>query len=366
MRNPADVADLLLLHKALNLTYRRYAKLKTAYESWEAVLKSDKSGLKAAGLSDKEAEKLQTGLQMEQKEVIVRNLERCGAKVLFYEDEDYPEAFRQLYSPPVVLFVRGNWHIGLLPSVSVVGTRRMSRYGNSVIQNMVKSVAEKGVTITSGLAMGVDAAAHEACLNAGGATIGILGSGIDDITPRSSKKVGERILKEGGIIMSEYFPKTEARAEHFPHRNRLVAGLSRAIVVIEAAEKSGSLITARLGVEQGKDVYAVPGDLGRWGSSGTNWLIKQGMAELLTDAEQVLEPLGINKKDDQVQLQIKLPMSEEESQILEVFGVEKELELNEIIRKSGLSSSEAMGKLTMLELKGFVKHLGGGIYQKST
>ncbi len=366
MNNPNDVLYLLAVHRCLNVTKIRHDKLKGGFENWEKVYNAPNKDLMAAGLTAKAIARFDDKRKRLNIKTMLENLEKCGAQVLVLGDEDYPDPLAQLYSPPVVLFVRGNWSTDLLPSVSIVGSRRMSQYGKRVIKEFVEPLAQKGVTITSGLAMGVDAQAHLTALGGAGKTIGVLGSGIDQFTPATTSGIANRIIKEDkGVVISEYFPGVAARAEHFPHRNRIVAGLSKVIVAIEAAENSGSLITARLGVDQGKEVFAVPGDVFHAGAFGTNQLIQKGMAEPLIHQEQLAQSLGIDKMKTQRMIQQKLPLGEEENTILQSFGAENEQHIDQIIEKTKLPSSMVSSYIGILELKGYLEHLGAQRYLKT-
>ena len=203
----------------------------------------------------------------------VRALE--GADVLALDDGAYPALLREIPDPPVTLYVRGQWRACLeAPCVGVVGSRRCSTYGQNVAVQLARELAARGVTIVSGLARGVDAAAHRGALEAGGRTAAVLGTGIDEVYPRDHRRLAGEILEKGGALVTQFPLGTPPVAENFPYRNRIISGLSYGVIVVEASENSGSLITARLALEQGREVFAVPGNITNRNSFGTNFLIK--------------------------------------------------------------------------------------------
>src|SRR5215213_9836291 len=212
-----------------------------------------------------------------------------GADVLALDDGAYPALLREIPDPPVTLYVRGEWRACLeAPCVGVVGSRRCSTYGQNVASSLARELAARGVTIVSGLARGVDAAAHRGALEAGGRTVAVLGTGIDEVYPRDHKKLTAEILDHGGALVSQFPLGTPPVSENFPYRNRIISGLSLGVVVVEASENSGSLITARLALEQGREVYAVPGNITSRNSFGTNFLIKGAGAKLIQAWQDVV------------------------------------------------------------------------------
>jgi DNA processing protein len=277
-----------------------------------------------------------------------------------FDDPRYPERLKQIPDPPRLLYCRGN--IGILHSSSfaVVGSRRITPYGKEITAKIVRDLAGHFI-ITSGLAMGVDAAAHTATLDAQGKTIAVLGSGIDDITPSSNKSLGERILNEDGLIISEYPPGSIAYPSNFPARNRIVSGLSLGVLVVEADEKSGALITARCALEQNRDVFAIPGSIFSPRSAGPNRLLQQGAKVVLSandilqeyDAQLVLFP--IEKKNLSTQNPLQLTILA----ILESNGPSL---LDEIIRMADSDTPTVIAALSVLEIYGKVKQTGGGTY----
>lgn len=221
-------------------------------------------------------------------------LDRCrapGIEILLWTDEAYPERLSQLADPPPVLFARGRLELLSRSAVTIVGSRRSTAYGRRSAEALATQMALRGITVVSGLALGIDGAAHRGALQAGGDTIAVLGSGVDVIQPTSHRGLGECIASEG-LLLSEFLPGEPARAHHFPRRNRILAALGGAVVVVEAAEKSGALITVEHALDLGRDVYAVPGALDAAQSRGCNMLIRQG-AQVITSAEEFAQDLGL-------------------------------------------------------------------------
>lgn len=211
---------------------------------------------------------------------------------LNFTDDEYPKQLRKIYNPPKKIFVLGNVKILNYIGVAIIGSRRCSKYGVSTAQRFAYSLAKENINIISGLARGIDTNAHIGCIKARGKTIAVLGSGLDNIYPPENKELAQSILKMGGAIITEFPVGTKPLPENFPQRNRIISGLSNAVIVVEATEKSGTAITVDFALEQGKDVYAVPGNVDQVTSTGTNELIKQG-AKPLTNIRDILQDLYI-------------------------------------------------------------------------
>jgi DNA processing protein len=285
-------------------------------------------------------------------------LEKIRVKILPITSEKYPSLLREIYDPPPVLLVRGEFPI---PEddfgVAVVGSRAVSQYGKQVTVELTRPLAQAGVTIVSGLALGVDALAHQTALDFGARTVAVLGNGIDQIYPSSNRRLAEEILEKGGAIISEFSIGTEPTNYNFPQRNRIIAGLSRGVLVTEAREKSGALITASLALDANREVFAVPGSIFSETSAGTNRLIQQG-ARPITRAEDILEAMNFGNLLQKVQVQKVVANSPEEARILQVLKKEP-LHTDELIRLTALSVSKVSSLLSLLEMKGMVRNLGG-------
>lgn len=270
--------------------------------------------------------------------------------------DEWSESLRNIHPPPKALFVRGRLPAGL--GVAVVGTRRVSPYGRECVVRLVPAIVRASLPVVSGLAFGVDAEAHQATLDRGGITVAVLGSGANDeaIYPQDHAGLARRILESGGAVVSEYPPGTRPRKEHFPARNRIIAALSRAVLVVEAPVKSGAMITARLALEHGVDVWAVPGPIVSERSEGPNRLIRQG-ATPITCPEDIYDALG------------REPLSEPDPagpgpEGLEARAIEAlrraSLTADGLARALGVASADAAALLTVLELRGLVRSVGGG------
>lgn len=276
-------------------------------------------------------------------------------------DEQYPPQLREIAQPPAVLYIRG--HIPKnRPMVAVVGTRRCTPYGKRATEHIVRGLVRAGCVIVSGMAIGIDSEAHKAALEAGGETIAVVGSGIDEsvVYPSSNKGLAREIEKHGGVI-SEFDPYAKSETFYFPQRNRVISGLSLGVAVIEAKEKSGALITANFALEQNREVFAVPGSIFWETSAGTNNLIKQG-AKAVTCAEEILTELNIpipEKKSDK-----PIAKNLTEQKILDLLIDKKgaSVHIDTIIAKSKLPASEVSSTLTEMELNEKVKNLGGDYY----
>lgn len=280
-------------------------------------------------------------------------------QVLTLPDEDYPQLLKQIDQSPPVLYVRGR----LLPSddfaVAMVGTRRISAYGQQITRDTSLYLAGHGLTIVSGLARGVDALAHQSALQAGGRTIAVLGSGVDVIYPPEHRQLAEAIIENGAVI-SDYPLGTQPEGINFPPRNRIISGLSLATVVVEAGERSGALITADFAVEQGRDVFAVPGNVLSPVSKGTNRLIQKG-AYALVSPQDVLDVLDLSQVQDFKAARQALPADTTEAKILQSMNYEP-VHVDEICNAVGLAVEKVTAALTMMELKGLVQHVGGMRY----
>jgi DNA processing protein len=282
-----------------------------------------------------------------------------GIQVLTWEDSDYPRRLKDIDQPPPVLYVRGSLHPEDEWAVGVVGTRRITSYGRQMAEELAASLAHNGVTVVSGFARGVDAVAHQAALNAGGRTLAVLGSGVDRIYPPEHRRMAEVLIQQGALI-SDYPPGAPPEASNFPPRNRIISGLSMAVVVVEAGETSGALITASFAAEQGRDVFAFPGYVRAPQSIGTNRLIQKGAFPLL-DVKEVLENLNLTQVVEQKAARTVLPADATEAQLFDMIGLEP-LHVDEIGQKTGMPIDRVSSTLALMELKGMVRHVGGMQY----
>jgi len=279
-------------------------------------------------------------------------------KKINLEDKDYPEILKEIHDPPKTLYIRGDFSTKDKIAVAIVGTRNYTGYGKQIAYDIAGSLAEAGVTIVSGLAKGIDTFAHKATLEKGGRAIAVLGSAIDSgsVYPACNRKLADKIAQNGAVI-SEYEPGTKSERWFFPQRNRIISGLSLGVLVIEAPEKSGALITAMQAVEQNREVFAIPGSIYSKNSIGTNRLIQMG-AKLVTCANDILEELNLPLAEKKRPFK---PETKEEEIILSILDKEP-AHIDEIIKQSNLDTKIVSPALMMLELKGAIKNSGAGYY----
>ena len=323
--------------------------------AWEAPAET----FRAAGLPEKTVNNL---LRLREETDLDRLYESILAQdvsVLTLTDPEYPRLLREIGQPPPVIYVRGSLAPADDFSIAIVGTRKVTPYGQQITRDASTFLAGHGLTIVSGLARGVDALAHQHALKAGGRTIAVLGSGVDVIYPPEHRKLVEAIIENGAII-SDYPLGTQPEGVNFPPRNRIISGLSLGTIVVEAGDRSGALITADFAVEQGRDVFAVPGNVLSPMSQGTNRLIQNG-AYAMISPQDVLDVLGLERVDDFQAARQTLPADTTEAKILQVLDYEP-VHVDEICHAAGLAVETVTAALTMMELKGMVQHVGGMRY----
>lgn len=279
-------------------------------------------------------------------------------------DKEYPELLRQIHDLPETLYCLGNLNLLKKTCFAVVGTRKLTSYGKEVAQNIVQGLVQAGFVIVSGLALGIDAVAHQTTLDCGGKTIAVLGTPLDQIYPPENSKLFQSILKNEGLIISEYPSGYPGLRVNFALRDRLISGLSKGVLVIEAPEKSGALITAQCALDQNRDVFAIPGNVFSTNSIGPNSLIKKG-AKLVTSAQDILDEYGSNLKlfeDLKPALSTKDPV---QKIILAILDNNETVFIDDIVRKSEKETSKIIAALSVLEIKGLVKNTGNGKYRKT-
>jgi len=274
-------------------------------------------------------------------------------------DRQFPKQLKQIGSAPFVLFCQGNVDLLKTKQLAVVGTRIPSHYGKTATQKIVDQLVQAGLTITSGMAHGIDSIAHKASIESGGKTIAVLGAGIvENAKNPVAREIAEKIIENGGLVISEYHPFARATKFTFPARNRIIAGLSKGVLVVEAGEKSGSLITANLALENNREVFAVPGSIFSQNSLGTNSLLRQG-AQLTASANDVLGVLGFQlpeRNEDEIEFENEL-----EKKIYKYLSYEP-VHIDKISKKIHLSPSEISALLSVMELRNLIKNVGGGMF----
>ncbi len=333
----------------------RFAQLENYFGSLENAWKATRADLKHGGLDSSAINAVDSWRRKISLEAEMEKLGRYGVKVVTWHDPDYPSRLKEIYDYPPILYVRGS----LLPAdewcLAVVGTRRATVYGRQVTEEIVADLAQNKITIVSGLARGIDSVAHRSALEAGGRTIAVFACGLDIVYPAENASLARSIIQQGALI-SEYPLGTKPRADNFPRRNRIMSGLSLGVLVIEAGETSGAMITARLALEQNREVFAIPGSILSPVSNGTNHLIQEG-AKLVRNYTDILEELNLTAVAHQMEIREVIPATDTESLLLKQLSAEP-THIDEVCRSSGLPVSTVSSTLTMMELKGLVKQVG--------
>jgi DNA processing protein len=337
----------------------KISQLLEHFTTMEYAWKASAGELKRAGLDSKTVETIVNLRPRISLNTEIDGLKQHKVKVLTCNSPAYPQRLKEIYDYPPVLYVRGN----LLPEdeccIAVVGTRRATVYGRQAAEEIVSDLARNKITIISGLAKGIDSVAHRAAIEADGRTIAVFACGLDIVYPAENAKLAREVIEHGALI-SEYPLGTRPRADNFPRRNRIMSGLSLGVLVVEAGESSGALITANQAVEQNREVFAIPGNILSPVSRGTNHLIQEG-AKLVRNYVDVLEELNLAIMAQQLEMKELLPADETESLLLKQLSHEP-THIDVLCRNSGLEMALVSSTLTMMELKGMVKHVGGMNY----
>lgn len=325
----------------------------------ESAWKADPAELARAGLGAKLVERVLGARKQVNLDQVWAKIEAQGIQIFTWQDESYPARLREIDQPPPVLYVRGEYFPDDVFAVAIVGTRKVTPYGRQVTEEIASFLAANGITIISGLARGVDVIAHQTALKAGGRTLAVLGSGVDKIYPPEHRGLAEQMMTRGAII-SDYAVGTPPDASNFPPRNRIISGLSLAVVVVEAAETSGALITAEFAAEQGREVFAVPGSILAPQSKGTNRLIQNGALPLLSPND-LMQALDLTRIGEKKMVRKLVPSDETEARVLDVLGPEP-VHVDEIRNLANLPIEKVSATLALMELKGMVRQVGGMNY----
>lgn len=357
--------DLYYLLKVLSVPgvgNQRVRKLVQKFGTAKSVLDSDIPELcRVDFIDEKTARNIKTEANAQFAEKQLADAEKSGIRLISIWDSGYPEILKKIHDPPVLLFIKGNGHFMEDRSIAMVGMRSPSSYGRRMAGMIAGELANRGIHVVSGMARGIDTCAHRGALNAGGSTTAILGCGVNVIYPPENIKLYQEIQQQG-MIVSEFPIDEQPLAGHFPRRNRIISGLSLGTVVIEAGEKSGALITAYMALEQGREVFALPGQVGQKNSQGPHRLIKEG-AKLIEGIEDIIEELSIFtiEKDQTRQEQILDSLSAGEKHIWQMLSAEpKHIDL--ITEECNLSTSEALAHLLSMELKNCVSQMSGMMF----
>jgi DNA processing protein len=298
---------------------------------------------------------------------IIEASELCQSNIITFDDHRYPVLLKEIYDPPLVLFTQGNDALLVENQLAIVGSRHASINGKESALAIAQQLVQQKIVITSGLALGIDAAAHKGALKGGGKTIAVVATGLDIVYPARHKLLAKEIIANDGLILSEFTPGTPPKAGHFPKRNRLISGLSKGTLVVEAAMKSGSLITARSAMEQNREVFAVPGSIHNPQTKGCHWLIKQG-AKLVEGAADIVEELDLPRHIGLNLSTAIAKFNEREENFTEDLNSDPLLAsvgyeitpIDMVVSRSKLSTDVVLTRLTMLELKGLVSAVPGG------
>jgi DNA processing protein len=348
---------------------RTAAALLDRFGSPAACFNASTTELESVGLKRESINAIKSSEPMERAEREMLSLADHGARAITFADAEYPSLLRETYDPPIVLYVKGDIARALSrPAVAVVGSRRCSTYGKNVAEMLARDLASRGVTIVSGLARGIDTAAHLGAIAGKGLTLAVMGTGFDEIYPKENKKLADRIASNGALV-TEFPTSTPPVSQNFPFRNRVISGLSLGVLVVEGAERSGSLITARMAYEQGRDVYAVPGNITSSKSFGPNYLIKDG-AKLVQSWRDVVEEFPAEVKAEilaceqgeakREQMSFdEVGLSDSERRLLRVIKHDEAIHIDQLIKTSGLEAGELMSALLRLEMSDRIRQLPG-------
>jgi DNA processing protein len=345
----------------------------------QALFRASLTELEAAGLRAVSAQSLGTGRSMELAQDELGKAASAGARIVALDDPEYPTQLKQIYDPPLILYVRGNEAVISQPGIALVGTRHPTPYGSGMSERLACDLAARGLVIFSGMARGIDTAGHRGAIAAKGKTVAVWGTGVDVVYPKENTRLVEQILALGGAVISEFPMGTFPAPQNFPIRNRIISGISLGVLVVEAAEYSGTRITARCALEQNREVFAVPGNVTNKGSWTPNTLIKQGAKlvatwedvweELPTQVRLTLQPEGGNESQvgQTASLFGEAELSPHEKKIFALLKADESTLIDEIVERlePALSSSEIFAALFELELAGKVKQLPGKNFVKS-
>jgi len=352
---------------------RQAGKLLREFGGPEEIFNASLTALEACRLPPAVAQAIHSRAPLGDAEKEFAQAKQLGCRLLTWDEPAYPRLLREIYDPPPLLYVRGNPEVLDRHFLAIVGTRRPTPYGNQMAERLARDLAERGLVIVSGLARGIDSSGHKGALaSPRGVTVGVLGTGIDTIYPKENKKLFAQVEGRGAVI-TEFPIGTFAAPQNFPIRNRIIAGMSLGVVVVEGAQYSGSLITARLAMESNREVYGVPGNVTQPSSFGPNQLIKQG-AKLVTGWEDVVEelpteiraqllPVAITTAEERASL-FEQTLSPAERTLYALLSPDHARHIDELVETSGLNSSEVLAALFELEMKGIVRQMPGKNFVK--
>ena len=398
MKVTDDLKYWVAFHRIEGMGPKRFSSMETHFGNLEGAWNAGRGELRDAGVGPSLLENIDATRGNIDPDAELNRLMRHGIRPIHLRSDEYPEQLAESPDAPAVIYVAGDLRPRDNNSVAIVGTRDATDYGLQMASILAHDLASVGVTIVSGLAVGIDTEAHRGALRAGGRTIAVLAGGLDSIYPRQNKGLARQIV-ESGCLVSEYRLGSRSKREHFPRRNRIISGLSRGVIVIEAAKKSGATWTVKWALDQNREVFAVPGNVTSPQSEGTNWLIKQG-AKLTTCADDVLQELSVffgdlkpdpdtqhretaarvratvmasnspkdesNPEKRKPRLQEIKTFNEQEHAIAKTLSeTDGPIHVDEIARTLSISVNEIMSSLTMMEVRGIVRSTEGALYELS-
>ncbi|MEK6302063.1 MAG: DNA-processing protein DprA [Acidobacteriota bacterium] len=368
------IRDWIALSQVIGVGSRTAAALIDKFGSPTACFEANALSLEAVSLRRETIDAIKSTEPRERADRELEGLAKLGGEAVILEDERYPALLRESYDPPIVLYCLGDFRRSFeQPALAIVGSRRCSTYGRNVAEMLARELAERGVTIVSGLARGVDSAAHRGALEGRGLTVAVMGTGLDAAYPKENKRLAEKIAEHGALV-TEFPLRTPPLSQNFPFRNRVISGVAHGVLVVEGAERSGSLITARLAYEQGRDVFAVPGNITSAKSFGPNYLIKDG-AKLVQTWRDVVEefPLEVKafilaaERGEQLPRELiadDVELSASERWVLRMLKPDEPLHIDQLITRAELGTGELMGALLKLEMTDRIRQLPGKSFVK--
>ena len=357
--NMNDLRYWIGFNRVMGIGPAKLSALLDHFGDLETAWQASSADLRQAGLDRRALEYLLAARGAMDLDAEVGKVKRLGARCVTWDDADYPPQLKSIAARPPLLYVKGTFSPNDQWAIAVVGTRRATAYGREVTRTLVSDMARSGVTIVSGLARGIDATAHQAALEAGGRTIAVLGHGIDFVYPPEHRKLAEQIVEHGALV-TDYPVGTPPEGKNFPPRNRIISGLSLGVLVVEGDTSSGARITYDFALEQGRDVFAVPGNILQRTSRLPNTLIQEGATPVL-EVEDILEKLNLNMVIQQAEAREVIPQDETESRLLTLLSAEP-VHIDEIQQTTGLPIDKVSSTLTLMELKGMVRQVGGMNY----
>lgn len=371
-KNRKNLRVLVALSILPGFGCRRVFNLLKALGNPETIFNQSKRKLRSVeGIGEASALSLLSFDKWDQVDAILDKTEKTGAKLLSLADPEYPPLLKQIYDPPILLWVKGNVEALSIPGVAVVGTRNTSSYGRNMAKKFVKELAEQGLCIFSGLAYGIDAIAHAEALEHGAPTVAVLGSGIDTMYPQKHAGLANNIVKSGGAVITEFPPGTNPDAGNFPVRNRIVSGLSLGVLVIESGIKGGSMITADLGLDQNREVFALPHPLGNPSGTGCNYLIKRGAAKLVQTVDDILDELPVEHGESSREMKEEKKQTWRDQKLGDLgikicTALEKQAyQVDDLSEEIGVSTSQLLVQLLQLEMNQLVTQKAGKVFELS-